>query len=178
MTNAFERLLSLKVADVASPEVVQISSHDAMTRAAKTLLDHSISGAPVVDEHGWIVGVLTAFDFVRRACCCDSPGIAPAGSNALSVDDADRPLCVEDLPHDMVSRFMSSGVQTIAAEAGLLEAARIMCATHVHRLPVMDEQHRPCGVVTSLDIVAALVNTVEEQQGTQQPKPGVHSTGR
>jgi magnesium transporter len=94
------------------------------------------------------------------------------------VDDADRPLCVEDLPHDMVSRFMSSGVQTIAAEAGLLEAARIMCATHVHRLPVMDEQHRPCGVVTSLDIVAALVNTVEEQQGTQKPKPGVHSTGR
>lgn len=177
MTNAFERLLSLRVADVASADVVPVSSHDAMTRAARTLLDHAISGAPVVDEHGRLVGVLSASDFVRRACCCDSPGMASAGGNALSGGGDDHPFCVEDLPHDMVSRFMTQSVQTIAADATLLAAARMMCAEHVHRLPVVDEQRRPSGVITSLDIVATLLNTVDEQRADLGRNLPVRSAG-
>jgi CBS domain-containing protein len=59
---------------------------------------------------------------------------------------------------------MAPAVQGIAAHTSLVEAGRIMCAQHIHRLPVLDDQGRPQGMVTSLDIVAAVVKAVEEQQ--------------
>ncbi|MBX3415164.1 MAG: CBS domain-containing protein [Pirellulales bacterium] len=170
MSNAWERLLSLKVADLVHRDVVTVAAHDGMTHAAATLLAHEVSGAPVVDEQGRLVGMLSAIDFVRRAHCCDAPQIASAGGNALGQAGDDRPYRVDELPHDHVSRFMSPGVQTIAASASLLSAAQIMCAEHVHRLPVIDASGRPCGVITSLDLVAALFNAVEEQRPSQQTR--------
>lgn len=168
MSDALARLLSLKVADIARRDVVTLAAHDGMTRAAATLLAHEVSGAPVVDEQGRLVGMLSAVDFMRRAHCCDAPRLGTAGGNALANVDDDRPLVVEDLPHDFVSRFMGTAVQTVSAEATLLKAAQIMCAEHVHRLPVVDASGRPSGVITSLDIVAALFNAVEEQRTSQR----------
>jgi predicted transcriptional regulator len=37
-----------------------------------------------------------------------------------------------------------------------------MCAEHIHRLLVLDQQERPVGVVSTMDVVAALLNAVEE----------------
>ncbi|MEM9657603.1 MAG: CBS domain-containing protein, partial [Planctomycetota bacterium] len=64
---------------------------------------------------------------------------------------------------------MSTGVQSIEAEASLLKAARVMCAQHVHRLIVLDEGSTAVGVVTTLDVASALVAAVdEERQGLIQ----------
>jgi predicted transcriptional regulator len=57
---------------------------------------------------------------------------------------------------------MSALVQTVGPDRPLTEAARLMCHNHIHRLLVLDAQGRPTGVVTALDIVAALINAVEE----------------
>lgn len=164
MSDALARLLSLKVADLARHEVLTLDAHDGMSRAAAKLLAREVSGAPVVDEQGRLVGMLSAVDFMRRAHCCDAPRLGAAGGNTLADAGDDRPLAVEQLPHDFVSRFMTTAVQTISAEATLLKAAQIMCAEHVHRLPVVDASGRPSGVITSLDIVAALFSAVEEQR--------------
>jgi len=163
MSDALARLLSLKVGDIAQREVVTLSAHDGMVRAAAKLLAHEVSGAPVVDEQGRLVGILSAVDYLRRSQSCDAPRLT-ANDNAWTSPSNDRPVAIEDPPHDFCSRFMSTGVQTIAAEATLLKAAEIMCSEHVHRLPVVDPSGRPTGVITSLDIVAALFNAVEEHR--------------
>lgn len=164
MNSAIERLLSLKVSDVARSDVVAVSAHAAMSEAAHTLTAHDISGAPVVDEQGRLVGVLSAFDFARRARSSDAPKIATAESvsSRLRADDGDRPLEIEPLPHDMVERFMTTAVQTVTPKTSLLDAARVMCGAHVHRVVVVDADGRPAGLLTSLDVVAAVVQAVEE----------------
>ena len=63
---------------------------------------------------------------------------------------------------DDVASRMSRSVQSIAADATVIEAARAMCAEHVHHLPVLDEDRCVLGLVSSLDIVAAMVHAVEE----------------
>ena len=158
MNSMIERLLTLRVADVMSKEVVQVASHDTMDHAARTFMEHSISGAPVVDEHLRCAGVLSAMDFVKKHNC----NCAQNRTGHLLVQERSQPLRIDDCGEPLVCHYMTPSVQTIAAEQSLLAAARIMCAEHIHRLPVLDDCSRPVGMITALDVVAALVNAVEE----------------
>jgi CBS-domain-containing membrane protein len=160
MNSAIERLLSLRVADVMSRQVVTVSNRDVMNDAARKMIEHSISGAPVVDERGCCVGVISATDFVRQhnCACADDGGV----TRTLVQEGRDRPWRIDACRNDLVTGHMSAAAQSIAAEKSLLAAARAMCAQHVHRLPVLDAQGRPSGMITALDIVAALVGAVEE----------------
>ena len=64
--NPMERLESLLVSDVMSREVTTIEACKDMDAAAATLHENWISTAPVVDEAGRTVGILSAADFLRR----------------------------------------------------------------------------------------------------------------
>jgi CBS domain-containing membrane protein len=160
VNSAIERLLSLRVSDVMNKRVISVSNRDAMQDAARRMTEHSISGAPVVDERGCCVGVLSATDFVReRNCACaDNDGVR----RSLVQDGRNRPWQIDACRNDLVADHMSAAVQSIAADKLLLAAARAMCAQHIHRLPVLDAGGRPIGMITSLDVVAAVVAAIEE----------------
>jgi CBS domain-containing protein len=144
MNSAIERLLSLRVADIMRCDVTTVSADTTMTEAAHSLLRREISGAPVVDQRDHCVGILSAVDFVRREVhgCSDRP----AHGNG----------------EDHVRTYMSPSVQSIDADATLIDAARAMCGKHIHRLPVLDRGGSVVGVVSSLDLVAAVVHAIEE----------------
>ena len=158
-----DRLHTLRVGDVMKRDVTTVSACQSMGRAAAVLADGELSGAPVVDEAGRCVGVLSATDFMRRECFAvdDDKSLqwvkqeftqcVPGGSQQIS-----------SVRGDFVSDWMSPTDQTIAADALLATAANEMCLAHAHRLFVVDEHARPTGVLTSLDVVAALVNVLEE----------------
>ncbi|MBI2480813.1 MAG: CBS domain-containing protein, partial [Planctomycetia bacterium] len=56
---------------------------------------------------------------------------------------------------------MTDAVQSVASNQPLLNAARIMCADHIHHLPVI-EGHRVLGVISTMDVIAAMLNAIEE----------------
>src|SRR5262245_36593457 len=66
MTFALDRLESLRVGDVMNREVISVSAAQHMIAASPGVVEHGISGAPVIDEQGRCVGVISAADFVRR----------------------------------------------------------------------------------------------------------------
>ena len=164
MNSAIERLLSLRVEDIMSKQVVQIPAHESMTHAAEVFAKHRISGAPVVDEQGRCVGILTGADFVMRQKVQEAAGESPAGAveHVLVQDTPEQPFHIEEVAEDMVSTHMSTGVQSIAESESLMTAARALCAAHIHRLVVLDEGNRPKGVISTLDIVAAMIHAIEE----------------
>lgn len=144
MNSAIERLLTLRVADVMSKPVITVLTHDTMSHAAQVLLEHSISGVTVVDEQHGCAGVLSCLDFVKMQ----------AGPM--------RQRLAEEYDEELVLGSMSSDVRCVTANQSLLSAARLMQAEHIHRLPVLDDAGRLLGMITSLDIVAALVNAIDE----------------
>lgn len=155
METAEQRLKSLTVADVMSHQVVWVSIRQRMADVASILLRHEISSAPVVDELGACVGMISASDFLRRDSESDDLSNAP---------HRHRPAWS---PDDVVGTFMSNAVQTIDGTATLLQAARVMCAQHVHRLPVVTHDGKPIGVISTMDIVAALTNAMAEEEAAQ-----------
>jgi CBS domain-containing protein len=163
MVATLDRLRSLRVADVMSREVVVIQAHQTMEEAARVLGEHQISGAPVIDEHGKCVGILSAGDFVSRARAAGRlVSTVAACEKALAREAPGGPWQIADVFDDRVVARLTPAVQTVTPQAALGEAARMMCAQHVHRLPVLDSWGRPVGMITATDIVAALVQVVDE----------------
>ena len=145
-------------------DVVQISANKSMAEAAMDLVKYEVSSVPVVDERGNCVGILSSADFVQK-----ESSLAHVARSTLDMEHQfawsqhEQPLPIERVTEDLVSHYMSPAVQTIRKDALLIEAAKIMCLQHIHRLPVFDDKGHLVGVLSSMDVVAVLVNVFEEQ---------------
>jgi len=144
MNLAIDRLQSLRVADVMSRAIVPIASDLALLKVAQVFRSNEISAAPVVDADGVCAGVISATDLMKYMA--ESPSIT--SDNVITKD------------------YMTSAMQSIAPEASILLAARIMCVEHLHRLFVLDSRGSPVGVISSMDIIAALTNAIDEMLHT------------
>lgn len=158
MPQIIDRLAALRVADVMAKDVVTVSKDQTMEEVACVLSQHRLSSAPVVDECGHCVGIITASDFLKRASHPVNSGSSHGEPQELA-KDAPRYISTGE---DFASVHMSRAVQAVDPGASLLKAARIMCAGHIHRLLAIDETNHPVGVISTMDIVAAMVNVVDE----------------
>jgi CBS-domain-containing membrane protein len=152
-----ERLQTLTVADVMNRKIVSIPWCATMELAAATLAQSYISGAPVVDDDGRCIGVLTATDLLRFGC---------SGQDA---SDRDREWSDIESACDEVTRYMSA-VQSVTPQTPLVRAAEIMCAQHIHRLIVLDDRAVPVGIVSTLDIMAALAAATDEARPKREER--------
>ena len=160
MVTALEKLTSLQVADVMTTPVMTVGANSTMSEAADVFTEHKISGAPVVDEQGRCVGVLSASDFVHSKAE-ELEGRQHVG-NFLCSRHPSGLYSIDQVRQDLVRQHMTPAVQTMDSATPVLTAARCMCQEHVHRLIVVDERIAPVGVLTSLDLIEALVSKLED----------------
>ena len=175
METAIGRLKTLTVADVMTRGVFQLSMHETMDEAALALTKRGLTAAPVVDELGHCVGMLSASDFLHRQGQTEFDGVVslPGEAHCL-VNEAASSLHIDLAGRHMVSGRMSTDVKTVPAEASLLAAAQLMCDAHVHHLPVLDDGQHVEGVLSALDLVAALLQSIDESADV----PSEASAGR
>lgn len=128
--------VDLTAADLMTidPLVVPI---DAPIEEAEDLIRRNrVSGLPVVDAHGELVGIISQTDFVH-------------------LDDPSVRAVIHRQPSGIrVGEVMSHPAVTVRLLTPLVEAARLMTSEHVHRLVVVDDRHRPLGVLSASDFVA------------------------
>ena len=139
------RTTSPSVGELMSIEPVTIGIDEAIGRAEQLMSERGITGLPVVDRIGRLQGVLSQTDIVR----------AHASGQPLAT-----------WPGLAVRHLMTSPALTIRLDESLLTAARMMEQHHVHRLVVVapDGQH-PVGVISTTDLVHALVELLEQADG-------------
>lgn len=162
MGSAKDSLRQTKVEDVMSRDVITISASQSMTDAARILFEGKIGGAPVVDEMGHCVGVLTSNDFVRlekdRESICS---LGSAGNVQEMIVDRGGSVQIVSHPYGEISDMMSPAVQTIAPDVTLDHAISVMIGEQVHRLIVLDETNRPVGVLSTSDVLSKLLELSE-----------------
>ncbi len=160
MNDTFEKLHEYKVKDIMSLQIWSVSKNATIVEAEKLLVEHDISGLPVIDEMGKCVGVVSNSDIIRR-CYRNSQGdgySSVANEVEVSHEGAYGSLQIEVVPEDRVERHMSSAVQTIGVEQSVIDAARYISGENIHRLIVVDERACPIGVVSALDILQTIVD--------------------
>lgn len=126
-------LRSVLVKDYMSANLVTFTPQMDVLNAIQMLVDHRISGAPVVDETGNVVGVLSQKDCLKIAL--DASYYGEWGGR--------------------VSEFMSRNAKTVEAETSILEVAEMFMEDEYRRYPVMEE-NRLIGQISRHDVLRAL----------------------
>ena len=157
--NDRQSLESTRVETVMTRDVVEVEVNQSMCCAASTLVKHGLSAAPVVDEHGRCVGILTGADFVKRECqhADDCESQLAVQRHELVKQDDHEPLHMESHPEDRVRYHMSPSVQSVPADASLLHAATVMSQSQLHHLVVLDAHGRPAGILSTIDVVRTML---------------------
>ncbi len=127
-------LHSIKAKDYMTANLVTLSPDTSVMEAMRILLDKGISGAPVVDKMGRLVGLLSEKDCMRVA------------TNAGYYGEAGG----------KVSEFMSPEVITVEGDTSVIEIAKMFMEKPFKRYPVMDD-NRLVGSISRRDVLKAIL---------------------
>jgi CBS-domain-containing membrane protein len=120
-----------------------------LKETARIMVRHQVSGMPVIDRMGKLVGIVTEGDFLSQEANRDRP-------YRLSLLDALFGEGEAELPGaETVAEVMTENVVTITPEASIGEAARVMTHRGVKRLPVVDLDGELVGIISRADVVNA-----------------------
>lgn len=125
----------LTAGDLMTIEPVVVAVDAPIEEAERLILEFGVSGLPVVDEGGAVVGVVTQTDFMR-------------------IGGPDVRTLVHHKPSGIrVGEVMSRPAIEVTVSTPLADAARLMVEQRIHRVVVVDDRQRPVGVLSALDYV-------------------------
>ena len=148
----------ITASDLMNPEVLTVQTGMTVRELASFLIDNEISGAPVADAEGRLVGVVSLADIAAAATGEDRSGEDGSGYFGRAWDDSLDEEDVEDLPLDgmRVADIMTPQVFSVKEDATVSEIASLMLKGHLHRLLVTRED-RAVGIITTSDLLGLLV---------------------
>lgn len=150
------------VADVMTRDPLTVRPDTPLTTVVQILAERRISGLPVIDETGKLVGVISETDLMWR-----ETGVTPPAYIMIldSVIYLENPARYERDLHkalgQTVGEVMSANPVTIPPERPITEAARLMHDRSIHRLPVLDGAGQVIGILTRGDIIRTMASEQE-----------------
>jgi CBS domain-containing protein len=132
---AMATLDTVRVRDYMSTELITFTAEMEVMRAINELVKHKISGAPVIDKDGKLLGMLSERD-------CLNVGLVAA-----------QDTCVAG----PVSQFMSNRVVTVEPDTNLTQLASMFLSNTFRRYPVV-ENDKLIGIISRSDVLRAINN--------------------
>jgi CBS domain-containing protein len=156
----------ITAADVMNPNVLTVQEDMTVEELASFLVENEISGAPVEDSAGHLVGVVSVTDLARSVAkgadfASDRPGpdfFVREWGETLS------PESIEELRFGeagmRVRDIMIPGIYSVDAQTPIPEVAETLIGSHIHRLLVTGDG-KVVGIVTTSDLLGLLVREPE-----------------
>ena len=150
----------MNAADVMTGELLSVRPDSSVFEAIRVMLDHRISGLPVIDDAGRLIGILTEGDLLRRS----ETGTERHRPRWLEILMGPGRMAGEYVrTHGRkVGEIMTREVVSVTPESGLNEIVELMERRRIKRVPVLDGD-KLVGIVTRADLLRALARTREEQ---------------
>jgi CBS domain-containing protein len=125
----------MKISELMTRTVQVCRATDTLDRAAQLMWDHDIGTLVVVDEHGQVIGMITDRDacmaaYTRGGALCDIP----------------------------VEVAMSKHVVTCRPDDSDTAVAELMAKHKIRRVPVVDDAHRPIGILSLNDLARTMAH--------------------
>jgi len=144
--NTEKEARKIQVQDIMTTTVITIGPDETVTVAARRLREANVSGLPVIDISGGLIGIVTEADLLRPLA---------RQNPTVIVRDSDQKRPMRRAPVE-VQDVMSRDVVGISRDASIDDAARLLSNSKVKRLPVIGSSGELEGIVSRADIVAVL----------------------
>jgi CBS domain-containing protein len=145
------------VADVMSRDPITVKPQTPIKEAIKILAEQRISGLPVVDDAGKLVGVISETDLLWQETGVEPPLYIMFLDTVIFLENPARHE--QELHKAMgqtVGEVMSNHPVTVKADQPLRKAAKLMQEKSIRRLTVTDQEGQVIGILTPGDIVRAM----------------------
>ncbi len=143
--------------EVISNDVVSVNPQDTLREALALMVENRVSAVPVVDGRNHCVGVLSVTDLLgmTKDLSDELHALSEAGGldHAALVDKLEH----ADLLTEPVQGWMSEEVVSVGVSTSVRKAAQQMLRNQVHRLVVLDDERHVVGVISTMDLLSALV---------------------
>ncbi len=151
----------LKAKDIMTKNVITVSPDTTVEELGRLFIEKGISGAPVIDASGKLIGVVTENDLISKNSRLHIPTI-------LRLFDAFIPLGRSKLEEEIrkmaastVGEVCTRKVITVDEEASLDEIATIMNDKKIHLLPVLRER-KVVGIIGKRDLIRSIAGEASE----------------
>ncbi|MBX5203770.1 CBS domain-containing protein [Rhizobium sp. NZLR1] len=149
------------VKDVMTVKIIKVSPDNSVRQAAKIMLDNHVSGVPVVDDEGHLLGVLSEGDLIRRTELVSG---AIASLEEMALPSEARANAYVRRTSWRVGDAMTPDPLTIDEEASLARVAKLMHERSIKRIPVVRGREL-VGIVSRADLLQAILVARQDETG-------------
>lgn len=144
----------MKISEIMTKEVKTLSPDTPAVEALKRLFENRISGLPVVDGQGKLVGMFTEKDILRAIL----PSYVSQVGRFVYENSPKTIKCkIARLADAKVGELMRKEVVKVSEGSPVCEVAHIMLTQNVRRVPVVDSEDRVKGIVARSDVLGQLL---------------------
>jgi len=150
--------------DIMTKKVITAARDTSIGELSRTLIQNNISGVPVVDSGGILIGMVTDGDIITE----DLEPIFPIYFDPLIIsyaymDNFEKfEKSMKEYLATPVEEIMVKRVKTVKQDTPVSEIARIMVKDRINRIPIVDESNKVTGIISRADILKSMIGETEK----------------
>ncbi|MGM0366367.1 MAG: CBS domain-containing protein [Actinomycetota bacterium] len=151
-------MAELLARDVMNKSVITIKKDASIDKLSSLLLKHQISGVPVMDDGGNMIGIVTEGDIIVQDTDLHFPRYFKLLDSIIYLESLSN--FKKNLKKHLATKvedIMTKEVVTVTETTTVNEIANIMTQKNINRVPVVDENKKLVGIITRADIIKSMI---------------------
>ncbi len=143
--------------DIMVKKVITINKNESVKKLSDILIKNKISGVPVIDDDGKLIGIATEGDLIVKDADLHFPSYFKLLDSIIYLESLDKfKTNLKKYLGTKVEDIMTTKVKTVRDDTPVSEVANIMIKYNINRVPVLDSKGGLIGIITRADIVKSM----------------------
>lgn len=144
--------------DIMVKKVITINKDESVEKLSELLVKNKISGVPVVDDEGKLVGIATEGDLIVKDADLHFPRYFKLLDSIIYLESLNKfKKNLKKYLGTKVEDIMTTGVRSVNKNTPVNEVANLMIKYNINRVPVLDDKGNLAGIITRADIVRSMI---------------------
>ncbi len=146
------------VKDIMVKEVITIQKDASVEELSELLIKNKISGVPVIDNDGKLVGIATEGDLIIKDSDLHFPRYFKLLDSIIYLESLNKfKKSLKKFLGTKVEDVMTAKIKTVKEDSTVGDAANMMIKYNINRVRVLDSKDDLAGIVTRADIVGSMI---------------------
>ncbi len=144
--------------DIMVKKVITINKSASVGKLSELLIKNKISGVPVVDDNGELVGIATEGDLIVQDADLHFPRYFKLLDSIIYLESLNKfKRNLKKYLGTKVEDIMTGKVRTVKENTPVNEVANMMIRNNINRVPVLNDSGNLVGIITRADIVKSMI---------------------